>query len=147
MSSHFYQLPDLLAECPLKSGPPNVQAKAPKIQSHENCGRRCLISWNLIACKNAQAAIGVSYVCRKGDAKTFEAAVAYAKAVVILEELTQVILRAHSVIVAVVDGQPILTMSPEARSSGRRPTAGLYPSVTGGPTSAIVAVGFESADH
>ncbi|KAH7906659.1 hypothetical protein BJ138DRAFT_1162129, partial [Hygrophoropsis aurantiaca] len=88
MSSHFYQLPDLLAMCPPKSGPPNIHAKAPKIQRHQNCGRRCLISWNLIACRSAQAAIAALYVCRRGDAKVFEAVLAYAKAAFILEKLT-----------------------------------------------------------
>ncbi|KAH7906681.1 isoprenoid synthase domain-containing protein [Hygrophoropsis aurantiaca] len=87
MSSH-YQLPDLLAICPPKSGPLHIHAEEPKIQRHENCGQRCLISWNFITCRNAQAAIGVSYMCRRGDAKEFEAAMAFAKAAVILEELT-----------------------------------------------------------
>ncbi|KAH7907836.1 hypothetical protein BJ138DRAFT_1103981 [Hygrophoropsis aurantiaca] len=39
-------------------------------------------------CRNAQAAIVVSYMCRKGDAKAFEAVMACAKAIIILDELT-----------------------------------------------------------
>ncbi|KAH7904317.1 isoprenoid synthase domain-containing protein [Hygrophoropsis aurantiaca] len=88
MSNCFYQLPDLLAICPSKSVPPNIHAKAPEIQRHKNCGRRCSISWNLIACKNAKATIAVSFFFPNGDAKAFKAAVAYGKAGIILEKLT-----------------------------------------------------------
>ncbi|KAH7902854.1 hypothetical protein BJ138DRAFT_1108176, partial [Hygrophoropsis aurantiaca] len=88
MSNCFYQLPDLLAICPSKSMPPNIHAKAPEIQRHKNCGRRCSISWNLIACKNAKATIAVSFCFPKGDAKAFKAVVAFAKASGMLERLT-----------------------------------------------------------
>ncbi|KAH7906660.1 isoprenoid synthase domain-containing protein [Hygrophoropsis aurantiaca] len=81
---------DLPAICPQKTGSTNINAQTAEIQRHRNCGGKCLIFGGNRNkdCKIAQATIAVSYVCLSPDVKVFQGAVAYGKAGLILEKVT-----------------------------------------------------------